>query len=91
MNKIERIEKALEQFFMSYEPNMEHYFNQDFDENWCDPMDWSGGNFDDAMQHGYDAGENDAQQGLINLLNENGIGVTVTINKDGKTVIFSEE
>lgn len=71
---IETIKSELKSFLKSYDPNMQTYFDQDIeDEDFADSMDWSGGNFDDAMQHGYDAGYNDAQKNIVERLKKIGI------------------
>lgn len=70
---IETIVSELTDFLSSCDPNMETYFNQDFENDFTDPQDWCGGSYDDAMQHGYDAGYNDAQKDIIERLKKIGI------------------
>lgn len=56
--------EAIQNLLKQYDPNMESYFTAE------DPSDYDWGNFDDAVQHGYDAGYNAALGELAKIFNE---------------------
>ena len=63
---------VVREFLSTYDPDAENYFTQDPDDDGT-PDDWSGGQTDDAMYHGYEAGQNEAQGCLVKMLDDAGI------------------